>query len=267
VGASCTAAPASASPHWPPRPRPSDHRQCYPVGAAHGCTLAGSPRALRPLEHRLESLPPLDRRRGLVADLTGVAARGRSGRAARLADALPRRHRGRCTPARRRRRRRTSSRGARASRGGFSTKIHVRAEGGGKPMAFALSGGECHESLYVEALLAADPVRRGGRGRPRVRPGQVVGDKGYSYRAVRDALARRGIRAVIPRRRDQRPEDRRNRPVRPHGISGTQPRGAADQPAEAVPPGRNAIRKARGTLPGDAHARGRAPLAVSLQHL
>jgi transposase len=79
-------------------------------------------------------------------------------------------------------------------------------------MAFAHSGGECHESLYVEALLAADPVRRGGRGRPRVRPGQVVGDKGYSYRAVRDALARRGIRAVIPRRRDQRPEDRRNRP-------------------------------------------------------
>jgi transposase len=36
-----------------------------------------------------------------------------------------------------------------------------------------------------------------------------VGDKGYSYPAVRRLLARRGIRAVIPRRRDQRPGDGR----------------------------------------------------------
>ena len=41
------------------------------------------------------------------------------------------------------------------SRGGFSTKIHLRAEGGGRPVAFVLSGGERHESRYVEALLAA----------------------------------------------------------------------------------------------------------------
>jgi transposase len=39
------------------------------------------------------------------------------------------------------------------SRGGFSTKIHLRAEGGGRPMAFVLSRGERHESRYVEALL------------------------------------------------------------------------------------------------------------------
>ena len=54
--------------------------------------------------------------------------------------------------------------------GGFSTKVHVRAEGGGKPMAFVLSGGERHESLFVEALLAVGSVRREGRGRPRLRP-------------------------------------------------------------------------------------------------
>jgi transposase len=98
------------------------------------------------------------------------------------------------------------------SRGGFSTKIHVRAEGGGRPMAFVLSGGERHESRYVEALLATGRVRRAGRGRPRLLPGQIVGDRGYSYPSVRRALARRGIRAVIPRRRDQRPGDRRHRP-------------------------------------------------------
>jgi transposase len=98
------------------------------------------------------------------------------------------------------------------SRGGFSTKVHVRAEGGGKPLAFVLSGGERHESLYVEALLARGRVRRAGRGRPRGRPERLVGDKGYSYPTVRRLLARRGIRAVIPRRRDQRPGDRRDRP-------------------------------------------------------
>lgn len=101
------------------------------------------------------------------------------------------------------------------SRGGFSTKVHLRAEGGGKPMALVLSGGERHESLYVEALLTEGSVRRAGRGRPRCRPMQLVGDKGYSYPTVRRTLARRGIRAVIPRRRDQRPTDRRHRPLNP----------------------------------------------------
>jgi transposase len=53
------------------------------------------------------------------------------------------------------------------SRGGFSTKVHLRAEGGGKPLVLVLSGGERHESRYVAALLAGGRVRRGGRGRPR----------------------------------------------------------------------------------------------------
>jgi transposase len=39
----------------------------------------------------------------------------------------------------------------------------------------------------------------------------VVGDRGYSYPSVRRALTKRGIRAVIPRRSDQRPFDRRLR--------------------------------------------------------
>jgi transposase len=98
------------------------------------------------------------------------------------------------------------------SRGGFSTKVHVRAEGGGKPLALVVSGGERHESLFVPALLDGGRVRRAGRGRPRARPGQLVGDKGYSYPTVRRLLARRGIGAVIPRRSNQPPGDRRHRP-------------------------------------------------------
>ena len=53
------------------------------------------------------------------------------------------------------------------SRGGFSTKPHLRAEGGGKPLAFVLSGGERHESRYVAALLTLGHVRRPDRGHPR----------------------------------------------------------------------------------------------------
>ena len=98
------------------------------------------------------------------------------------------------------------------SRGGFSTKAHVRAEGGGKSLAFVVSGGERDESRYLAALLAGGRVRRGGRGRPRGRPDRLVGDNGYSYPTVRRLLARRGIRAVIPRRSDQRPDDGRHAP-------------------------------------------------------
>jgi transposase len=39
-----------------------------------------------------------------------------------------------------------------------------------------------------------------------------VGDRGYSYPTVRRLLARRGVRAVIPRRTDQQPGDGRHAP-------------------------------------------------------
>lgn len=95
----------------------------------------------------------------------------------------------------------------------FTTKVHVRAEGGGKPLAIILTGGERHESLYVEALLSHGRVRRLAQGRPRVRPRRLVGDKGYSYPTVRRLLARRSIRAVIPRRSNQCPDDGRHAPL------------------------------------------------------
>lgn len=89
------------------------------------------------------------------------------------------------------------------SRGGFSTKVHIRAEGHGRPMVVLVSAGQRHESMYLEPLMEAGAVRRPGRGRPRVRPGRVVGDKGYSYPRVRTYLKRRRIKAVIPLRKDQ----------------------------------------------------------------
>jgi transposase len=46
--------------------------------------------------------------------------------------------------------------------------------------------------------------RPGGRGRPKRRPRQVVGDKGYSSRRVRRYLRRHAIRSVIPTKRTER---------------------------------------------------------------
>ncbi|PYE55301.1 transposase [Deinococcus yavapaiensis KR-236] len=89
------------------------------------------------------------------------------------------------------------------SRGGFSTKLHLRAEGNGKPMAFVLSGGERHEAKFLESLLDLGKVKRAGRGRPRSKSAVLVGDRGYSYPSLRRLLSKRNIKAVIPTRRDQ----------------------------------------------------------------
>jgi transposase len=49
------------------------------------------------------------------------------------------------------------------------------------------------------------------RGRPRCRPVRLAGDKGYSYPHVRAWLRRHGVKAVIPYRKDQNPDDGRHR--------------------------------------------------------
>jgi transposase len=55
----------------------------------------------------------------------------------------------------------------------------------------------------VQALLERGAVARPGRGRPRLRPARVVGDKGYTGSPVRTYLRRRGIGSVIPRRANE----------------------------------------------------------------
>jgi transposase len=90
------------------------------------------------------------------------------------------------------------------SRGGFSTKIHLRAEGGGKPIAILITAGERHEQSVFEALMETGAIKRQGRGRPRIRPERVVGDKGYSSGKTRTYLRRRGIGAVIARQNNEK---------------------------------------------------------------
>lgn len=82
--------------------------------------------------------------------------------------------------------------------------MHLRAEGNGRPITVVLTGGERHEQIALEAVLDQGAIRRQGRGRPRLRPRRLAGDKGYSSPTARARLRRRHIRPIIPSRKDQR---------------------------------------------------------------
>lgn len=96
------------------------------------------------------------------------------------------------------------------SRGGFGTKLHVVTDANRLPLAVVLTGGQRQECTQFERVMDQVRVPR-RRGRPRRRPPAVAGDKGYSYPPIRSWLRRHGVRAVIPRRKDQRPDDGRHR--------------------------------------------------------
>lgn len=72
-----------------------------------------------------------------------------------------------------------------------------------------LSGGNVNDCTRFTQVMAAIRVGRSGPGRPRVRPDHVIADKGYSSRAIRAELRRRGIGHTIPERADQQAGRRR----------------------------------------------------------
>ncbi|MFJ4800788.1 IS5 family transposase, partial [Streptomyces murinus] len=90
------------------------------------------------------------------------------------------------------------------SRGGLTTKVHLACDGRGLPLAAVVTPGNVNDSTAFDAVLEAVRVPRTGVGRPRRRPDTVIADKAYSSRAIRQTLRRRGIRAVIPERADQK---------------------------------------------------------------
>lgn len=83
-------------------------------------------------------------------------------------------------------------------------------------MTVVLTPGQRHEATAFGRLMAQGAVRRRGRGRPRVRPKRLVGDKASSSREIRARLRRRGSRVTIPRRKTER-----------RGLSTARPTGCA----------------------------------------
>jgi transposase len=99
------------------------------------------------------------------------------------------------------------------SQGGFSTKVHLRAEGQGKPLTFVLTPGQQHEATVLKELLDSPKLKRAGRGRPRIRPGRIVGDKGYTGQPIRGYLRQLGIKVTIPRRSNERTQGRLDKEI------------------------------------------------------
>jgi len=66
-----------------------------------------------------------------------------------------------------------------------------------------LTPGQQHEATVFAQLLEQGAVQRPGRGRPRMRPKRIVGDKAYTGRRNRTYCRRRGIRSTIPRLRTE----------------------------------------------------------------
>ena len=91
------------------------------------------------------------------------------------------------------------------SRGGLTSKIHLAADSRCRPISRVTTAGHRHDALGFPAVMARIRIQRpGGVGRPRTRPGRVLGDKAYSSRSIRSHLGERGITATIPEPADQR---------------------------------------------------------------
>jgi len=95
------------------------------------------------------------------------------------------------------------------SRGGWCTKLHVRCEGSGKPVVLLIGAGNRHDSTMF-ADVVEDGAIKTASGQTKQRPRAVAADKAYGSRAHRKLLRKKGIKAVIPHKRNEknpRPHD------------------------------------------------------------
>jgi hypothetical protein len=117
------------------------------------------------------------------------------------------------------------------SRGGFSTKIHLRTDAKGRPRAFELTGGEAYDVKGYEALMELFEAQ----------PEKLLGDKGYDTGAIRDDLEERGIEPVIPPKSSRTELIEYDRAA----YKAPYPDRALRQSPEATPPHRLCIGAAR----------------------
>lgn len=78
------------------------------------------------------------------------------------------------------------------SRGGFSTKIHLKTEALGNPLAFRLTPGQQHDITQAPALLGDDECD------------YVMADMSYDANDFRNLIEARGATAVIPSRKNRK---------------------------------------------------------------
>ncbi|MFE0654683.1 IS5 family transposase [Streptomyces sp. NPDC059534] len=88
------------------------------------------------------------------------------------------------------------------SRGGFTTKLHLSADGRCRPLSLVVTPGQRADCTQFKPVLERIRVPKRGPGRPRKKPDSVAADKAYSNGPCRDYLRQRGIRHTIPEKID-----------------------------------------------------------------
>lgn len=113
------------------------------------------------------------------------------------------------------------SEGLGRSRGGFTSKIHLSADGRCRPLSLIVTPGQRADCTQFNQVLEKIRGPKLGPGRPRKKPDSLAADKAYSNNGpIREYLRRRGIRHTIPEKTDSRAARRRkgSRGGRPTGF-------------------------------------------------
>lgn len=80
------------------------------------------------------------------------------------------------------------------SRGGFTTKLHARCDGKGRPLGFVLTPGQAHDVQGFGPLFRMIGDRIAA----------LLADKGYDADAIREEIAAAGVEAVISAKRNRK---------------------------------------------------------------
>lgn len=78
------------------------------------------------------------------------------------------------------------------SKGGMNTKLHAVVDGLGNPLAFLLSPGNDHDSGHAIPLLEKIGIRGSN----------ILADKAYGAKAIRDYITDKGAKYTIPPKRN-----------------------------------------------------------------
>ncbi|WP_443047665.1 IS5 family transposase [Streptomyces sp. NBC_00354] len=95
------------------------------------------------------------------------------------------------------------------SRGGFTAKLHLSADGRCRPLSLVVTPGQRADRTQFKLVLEKIRVPRLGPGRPRKKPDSLAADKAYSNGPCRDYLRRRAIRHTVPEKTDSQAARRR----------------------------------------------------------
>ncbi|MFD7561376.1 transposase [Streptomyces sp. NPDC059835] len=150
------------------------------------------------------------------------------------------------------------------SRGGFTTKLHLSADGRCRPLSLIVTPGQRSDCTQFTPVLEKIRVPRIGPGRPRSKPDSLAADKAYSNgpcRAPRHPAHDSGEDRQPARPPAQRPTRRTAAWLRRRPIQETQHRRTGDQPAQALTSRGHPLRQARLRLPRNCDCRSPRHLA------